>query len=79
MTDEELDSEVASMAERLQMDVDQVRGQLERTGRLAAVRSDRRKAKALRWLVDSVELTDEEGTPVSREELELDQGEEGSE
>ena len=51
------------MAERLEMDVDEVREQLERAGRLAAVRSDRRKAKAMQWLVDNVELVDEEGKP----------------
>jgi trigger factor len=79
VTDEELDEELAAMAERLEMDVDQVREQLERAGRLAAVRSDRRKAKAMRWLVDSVELVDEDGTPVSRDELFANQAEEDSE
>jgi hypothetical protein len=34
---------------------------LELGGRLAAVRSDRRKAKAMSWLIDSVELLDEDG------------------
>jgi hypothetical protein len=61
------------------MDADEVREQLERAGRLAAVRSDRRKAKAMRWLVDNVELVDEEGKPVSREELVVGQDEEDSE
>ena len=61
------------------MDVDQVRDQLERAGRLSAVRSDRRKAKAMRWLMDSVELVDENGTPVSRDDLKVNQGEEDSE
>jgi trigger factor len=79
VTDEELDEELAAMAERLEMDVDQVRDQLERAGRLAAVRSDRRKAKAMRWLVDSVELVDENGTPVSRDDLFANQAEEDSE
>jgi trigger factor len=79
VTDEELDEELAAMGERLQMDVHEVREQLERAGRLPAVRSDRRKAKAMRWLVDNVELVDEEGNPVSREDLLEDQEEEGSE
>jgi trigger factor len=79
VTDEELDEELTAMGERLQMDVDEVREQLERAGRLPAVRSDRRKAKAMRWLVDNVELVDEEGNPVSREDLLEDQEEEGSE
>ena len=73
------DEELAAMGTRLDMDVDQVRDQLERAGRLSAVRSDRRKAKAMRWLMDSVELVDENGTPVSRDDLKVNQGEEDSE
>jgi trigger factor len=79
LTDEELDEELAAMGERLEMDVDQVREQLDRVGRLAAVRSDRRKAKAMRWLIDNVDLVDEEGSPVSRDDLKVNQGEEDSE
>ena len=67
------------MGSRLDMDADQVRSQLELAGRLAAVRSDRRKAKAMRWLMDSVELVDEHGKPVSRADLKVNQGEEDSE
>jgi hypothetical protein len=33
---------------------------------LPAVRSDIRKGKALEWLVDHVEIVDEEGRPVDR-------------
>ncbi len=79
ITDEELDEELAAMGSRLDMEADQVRSQLEQAGRLSAVRSDRRKAKAMRWLVDSVELVDENGAPVSRDDLTVDQGEEDSE
>jgi len=79
ITDEELDEELAAMGVRLDMDADQVRDQLEQAGRLSAVRSDRRKAKAMRWLVDSVELVDENGAPVSRDDLTVNQGEEDSE
>jgi len=79
ITEEELDGELASMGERLEMTSDQVREQLERGGRLAAVRSDRRKAKALRWLLDNVELVDEEGGPVSRDDLKANQAEEDAE
>ncbi len=79
ISDEALAEELAAMGTRLDMDVDQVRDQLERAGRLSAVRSDRRKAKAMRWLMDSVELVDENGTPVSRDDLKVNQGEEDSE
>jgi len=78
VTDEELDEELSAMGERLEMDADEVRDQLERAGRLPAVRSDRRKAKAMRWLVDNVELVDEAGAPVSRDDLLVNQGEEDS-
>ena len=79
ISDEELDEELTAMGSRLEMDADQVRSQLEQAGRLAAVRSDRRKAKAMRWLMDSVELVDEDGKPVSRDDLKVNQGEEDSE
>jgi len=79
VSDEELDEELAAMASRLDMDIDQVRSQLEQAGRLAAVRSDRRKAKAMRWLLDSVELVDELGAPVSRDDLKVGRGEEDAE
>ncbi len=79
VSDEELDEELTAMGERLEMDAAEVREQLERAGRLPAVRSDRRKAKAMRWLVDNVELVDEEGNPVSRDDLLVNQGEEDSE
>ena len=79
LTDEELDAELATMGERLEMSADQVREQLEQGGRLSAVRSDRRKAKALRWLLDHVELVDEDGNPVSRDDLKVNQAEEDTE
>lgn len=79
VTDEELDEELAVIGERVDMEVGKVREELEQAGRLAAVRSDRRKAKAMRWLVDNVELVDEDGKPVSRDDLTVEQDEEGSE
>jgi trigger factor len=79
LTDEELDEELAAMGERLEMDVDEVREQLERAGRLTAVRSDLRKAKAMRWLSDNVGLVDEEGKPVSRDDLLQNQAEQAEE
>ena len=79
ITDVELDEELTAMGARLDMEADLVRSQLEQAGRLSAVRSDRRKAKAMRWLMDSVELVDENGKPVSRDDLIVNQGEEESE
>ncbi len=79
VADEELETEMAAMGERLSMSAGAVRERLDRSGRLAAVRSDRRKMKAAEWLIDNVELIDENGDPVSREELKVKDDEEVSE
>jgi trigger factor len=69
VSDEELDQAVQEIASQAHSAVDEVHERLDRSGRLAAVRSGRRKAKALSWLLDNVELIDENGKPVSREDL----------
>jgi trigger factor len=73
--DDELDAEIQAMATRLELKPEVVRERLTRAGRIAAVRSEQRKAKALAWLLDHVELVDEEGAPVSRDDLRVDQSE----
>jgi trigger factor len=60
---------VADMAEQAGTTGADLRRRLDRAGRLPAVRSDQRKAKALEWLIDHVALVDEEGTPVDRDDL----------
>ena len=69
VTDEELDEALAEMAEQARTTPRDLRRRLEHAGRLPAVRSDRRKAKALAWLIEHVELVDDDGNPVSRDEL----------
>ena len=69
--DAEVDSEIERLAERFQRKPAQLRRDLERGEGLAAVRSDVRKAKALAWLVEHVEVVDEEGNPIDRAELTL--------
>jgi hypothetical protein len=51
-------------------DAASVRQQLERSEQMPAVRSDIRKAKALGWLVEHVEIVDDEGNPIDRTALE---------
>ncbi|MGH9181305.1 MAG: trigger factor [Acidimicrobiales bacterium] len=68
-TDEELDAEVAMMAERLDQTPAQLRAALERQEALATVRSDVRRAKAVGWLVEHVEIVDEQGRPIDRADL----------
>ncbi len=75
--DEDLTSELSVMAERMEIDLAELRERLDHAGRTAAVRSEQKKAKAMTWLIDHVELVDDEGNPISREELAVDQGAEG--
>jgi trigger factor len=74
VTDDEVEAEIDAMAKRLGSSAAEVRGRLTRAGRIAAVRSEQRKSKALAWLLDHVEVVDEEGTPVDRDVLRVDQG-----
>jgi trigger factor len=69
VTDDELDEAVAEMALRAGSSPADLRQRLDRAGRLPAVRSDRRKAKALAWLLDHVALVDDDGKPVDRDVL----------
>ena len=72
VSDEELDQAIAEMAEQVGTSAKELRRRLEHARRLSAVRSDRRKAKALAWLLEHVELVDEDGNPVSRDDLRAD-------
>jgi trigger factor len=71
-TDEELDEEVARLAERLEEKPKKVRRDLERRGILEAVRSDIAKGKTVRYLVDHAEVVDEAGNPL---DLKVPEGE----
>lgn len=73
VSDDELATDLASMAERMNVDAAELRRRLDRTGRIGAVRSEQRKAKALAWLLDHVELVDEDGNELTREDLGLGQ------
>jgi trigger factor len=77
LTDEELGAEVATMAERMGTSPTDLRRQLDTAGRTGAVRSELRKRKALEWLLDHVDLFDEEGNPMSRDDLEADASKDG--
>jgi trigger factor len=67
--EDELETAIAEMAAQVGSEPAELRERLDRAGRLQAVRSDRRKSKALEWLLDNVELVDGDGNPVSREDL----------
>jgi trigger factor len=72
VSDEELDAEMVTMAQRMETTPEELRRQLDTAGRTGAVRSELRKGKALQWLLDHVELFDEEGNPMSRDDLKTD-------
>jgi trigger factor len=74
ITDEELDEYLSGMAAQAGIDSRQVRDRIDRNGRLPAVRSEQRKAKALTWLLDHVELVDESGNPIDRTVLQATTG-----
>ena len=65
-TDEDLEEEILEVAERVGEKPAKVRQQLERNDQMPAVRSDITKRKALEWLLDHVEIVDENGAPVDR-------------
>ena len=71
-TDDELDDEVARLAERLEEKPKKVRRDLERRGILEAVRSDIAKGKTARFLVDHAQVVDEAGNPL---DLKVPEGE----
>jgi trigger factor len=70
-TDDDLDDELSEVAERVGEPVARVRAEFERGGNLSAVRSDVRKRKALDWLLERVEIVDEDGHAIDRADLEV--------
>ncbi|HVE47793.1 MAG TPA: trigger factor [Acidimicrobiales bacterium] len=70
VSDTEIDEEVERLAKRLGQKPAVLRRELERQEMLPTVRSDLQKAKALEWLVEHIEIVDEEGHPVDRADLE---------
>jgi trigger factor len=76
ITDDELDTYLGGMASQAGIDSRQVRDRIDRSGRLPAIRSEQRKAKAVTWLLDHVELVDESGNPIDRTALQAGTGNE---
>lgn len=70
VTDDDLETELANVAEQVGESIERVRAQFESGGQLPAVRSDLRKQKALDWLVERAEIVDPEGNAIDPDELE---------
>ena len=64
VSDDELDEELAKVAEGANEKPAKLRKQLEASGAVPVVKLDLSKAKALQWLIDHAEVVDEEGQPV---------------
>lgn len=75
VTEEEIDAEVDLLARQFGQKSSRVRRDLERAEQMPAVRSDIRKAKALKWLTENVSIVDSDGKPLDREALGLDEDE----
>jgi trigger factor len=78
-TEDDLAREIDQLAERLETKASVLRKRVEQSGQLPTVRSDIRKAHALRWLLDNVEIVDEEGHAIDRSDLLAPSTEETSE
>lgn len=72
-TDQEVDEQIALLAQQFRQKSDRIRRDLERADQLPAVRSDICKAKAVRWLIEHVALVDDEGDPIDRTLLDFDE------
>lgn len=72
VTEDDIDEEFTTAAASMGMDVERVRRDMERAEQLPAIRSDIRKRKALDWLVEHVEIVDEDGREIDRAELDFE-------
>jgi len=63
-SDDEVDAEIARLAERMNEKPAKVRRDLEQRGALEAVRSEIARGKALEYLVEHANVVDESGNPV---------------
>lgn len=64
VTDDDLATEVERLAERVEKDAAEVRGELERGGGLQAVRSEVARGKALQFVVDQALVVDGAGNEI---------------
>ena len=72
VTDEDVDAELGRMAERYGVAAEELKEEMERNDRTDTMRSDLRQGKALTWLVENIEVVDEDGGAVNRALLEDD-------
>jgi trigger factor len=73
-TDEDLAAEIGRVAEEAGQPVREVARQIAEGPGLERLRSDLRNAKAVTWLIEHVEVVDEQGNPMDRALLVEDEG-----
>lgn len=64
VSDEDLEAEWATVAARVGTDITEVRERFEQTGQIDDVRTDLAKRKAFDWIVERVEIVDEDGNAI---------------
>ncbi|MCY3560129.1 MAG: trigger factor [bacterium] len=67
--DADLRAEAERTAERMELDPATLRDRLDRSGGWSALRAERRKMLALRWLMDNATVTNADGVPIAAEHL----------
>ena len=68
-TDEEIDEQVAQIAQASGMDTEDARERLRLSGQLFALRSEIAKRKALDWIFDNAKLVDDKGNDLTRSDI----------
>jgi hypothetical protein len=72
-----IDEEIVKLAEQFSTTPARLREQLDNNGRTVSLKGELGKTKASAWLLDNVEVVDEEGKSVDRELLKRNAAEEG--
>lgn len=72
-TDAELDEEFELIATQMNSNAADVKEQIHSANQMVAIRSDLAKRKAVDWLLEQVEVVDEDGNAVDRADLEMDE------
>ena len=70
VSDEDLDEEIERIATQLEEDASEIRDRLEHGDGYAPIRSDLLKRQAMEWLIEQVNLVDEDGQAIDRSDLE---------
>ena len=71
VSDEDLDKFFDSQAQQFSQPTSDIRDAYQRAGQMSAVRSEIKKSKALEWVLEHVNIVDEDGSLVDRGALVL--------